>query len=318
LNEGAKGQAAVAAAEISDDANAPERLQSRRLMGFVMGVAVLALAFNASISDWWRFTGESELYAYARLIPAMCLYLVWIGRKQVVLTPVNRKDLITGAVLLSFGVGLLMLGYSAAPLQDRLARLISSFAALVLALAAVCFGAGALRPLWLPGALLFFSAPLPQAFELGLESFLQRASADSASALFALTGVPMVRQGMFLHLPGIILEVARECSGIRSTLILFISSLVAGYLFLNSPGHRMILAALVVPLGILRNGFRILTIGILCVHVDPAMINSWVHKQGGPLFFALSLIPFAMVLLLLWRRERSREQARAGAGLTAV
>jgi hypothetical protein len=34
------------------------------------------------------------------------------------------------------------------------------------------------------------------------------------------------------------------------------------------------------------------------------MIHSWVHRQGGPLFFALSLIPFSLILYFLFRRDR--------------
>jgi exosortase/archaeosortase family protein len=102
------------------------------------------------------------------------------------------------------------------------------------------------------------------------------------------------------------MEVAPQCSGIHSTLVLFIVSLVAGYLFLQRPWARAVLAVAVAPLALLRNGFRIFTIGQLCVQVDPDMINSFIHRQGGPLFFALSLIPFFLLLLLLRRLEHRR------------
>ena len=82
---------------------------------------------------------------------------------------------------------------------------------------------------------------------------------------------------------------------------LFITSLLAGHLFLRSPWKKTALALAVVPLAILRNGFRIFTIGMLCVHVDPAMIKSPVHTRGGPLFFVLSLAPF--FLFLWWLRK---------------
>jgi exosortase/archaeosortase family protein len=54
----------------------------------------------------------------------------------------------------------------------------------------------------------------------------------------------------------------------------------------------------------LRNGFRIFTIGELCVHIGPEMIDSPIHHKGGPLFFALSLIPFFILLTWLHRSER--------------
>jgi exosortase/archaeosortase family protein len=73
--------------------------------------------------------------------------------------------------------------------------------------------------------------------------------------------------------------------------VLFITSLLASYMFLRSAVHRTLLVVLVIPLGILRNAIRVLTIGLLCVHLGPEMIDSWIHHQGGPLFFAVSLVP---------------------------
>jgi hypothetical protein len=53
------------------------------------------------------------------------------------------------------------------------------------------------------------------------------------------------------------------------------------------------LVAFVMPLAIVRKGFRILVIGLLCVHIGPHMKDSFIHHRGGPIFFALSLIPLS-------------------------
>jgi len=66
----------------------------------------------------------------------------------------------------------------------------------------------------------------------------------------------------------------------------------------------------VIPLAILRNGFRIFTIGQLCVHLGSEMIHSPIHRRGGPLFFALSLVPFFLLLFLLWKSDRRRERVK--------
>jgi hypothetical protein len=42
------------------------------------------------------------------------------------------------------------------------------------------------------------------------------------------------------------------------------------------------------------------------------MINSDLHRHGGPIFFVLSLIPFFLLLLLLRKSESTRREA-AGA-----
>jgi exosortase/archaeosortase family protein len=84
------------------------------------------------------------------------------------------------------------------------------------------------------------------------------------------------------------------------------TSLLAGQLFLKSRWKRFWLAAFVIPLGIVRNGFRICVIAMLCVHVGPEMVHSPIHLRGGPIFFVLSLIPFFAFLIWLWRSERKK------------
>jgi exosortase C (VPDSG-CTERM-specific) len=164
-------------------------------------------------------------------------------------------------------------------------------------------GGAAMRVLAFPFFLLVFMIPFPVPVRDGVENFLQQGSAAAAHALFAISGMPLWRNGMVFQLPGITLRVAPECSGIHSTLVLFITSLVAGQMLLRRPAHRVILCLAVIPLALLRNGFRVFVIGELCVHVGPQMIDSPIHHRGGPLFFVLSLVPFFLLLYFLRRRE---------------
>jgi exosortase C (VPDSG-CTERM-specific) len=160
-----------------------------------------------------------------------------------------------------------------------------------------------------PFSFLIFMVPLPDAAVNALETASKLASADAAAMYFSIAGTTLVRDGTIFELPGITLEVAQECSGIRSSWVLFITSVLAGHLFLKSPWRKLVLVAFVIPLGILRNGFRVFVIGLLCVYIGPHMIDSVVHRQGGPFFFALSLVPLFLLLWGLWRRERRAASA---------
>ena len=154
---------------------------------------------------------------------------------------------------------------------------------------------------------LVFMVPLPDRALHFLETASQVASTEAAAIFFSITGTPMLRDGAVFQLPGIAIEVAQECSGIRSSWVLFITTLAASYLFLKSPWRRAILIAFVIPLAVVRNGFRIWVIGLLCVEIGPQMIDSAIHHQGGPIFFALSLIP--LFLLLWWLRRGEADKA---------
>jgi exosortase/archaeosortase family protein len=121
----------------------------------------------------------------------------------------------------------------------------------------------------------------------------------------------MLRNGVDFLLPGIPIRVAEECSGFNSSFVLFIVSLVAGHLFFKKTHNKVLLALAVIPLAIIRNGFRITTISLLCVHVGPHMIHSPIHSHGGPLFFALSMIPFTALIWWMRRSENKRDKAPA-------
>jgi len=136
-----------------------------------------------------------------------------------------------------------------------------------------------------------------------LEMASKTAAAEVANVLFQLSGTPFLRAGPIFQLPNITIEVAQECSGIRSSWVLFMTSILAANLFLKTSWRRFVLIAFVIPLGVLRNGFRIMVIGLLCVNVGPQMIHSFIHRRGGPLFFTLSLIPLLLVLWWLRRGE---------------
>jgi exosortase C (VPDSG-CTERM-specific) len=214
-------------------------------------------------------------------------------------------------VVLTIGAGILITYWTLvaqgwqANRNDKLALMMSAFFAFLLGGGFLFFGARVMRAITFPAVMVLFMAPLPTFLASWITSFLQHTSAEAGYAMLNLVGEPILRRGLVFQLSGITIEVAEECSGIHSSLVLFITSLLAGYLFLRTPWKRAVLTLVVIPLAILRNGFRIFTIAMLCVHVGPAMIDSPIHRRGGPIFFALSLVPFVALLVAMRRSERA-------------
>jgi exosortase len=148
--------------------------------------------------------------------------------------------------------------------------------------------------------------PIPD-FVLNQAIFwLQSGSAEVSHAFFELMGVPVLRNGFIFSLPGVNIEVAKECSGIRSSLALFITSLLAGHLFLRSTWTKVVLALITLPLLVIKNGIRIVTVTLFSIYVDPGFLTGSLHQQGGILFFLVALAFLTPVLRLLQTSERSR------------
>lgn len=280
---------------------------------FLVFTLVLTACFALPLQALLRLAMHSELYSLIPVIPAISVYFVWIRRREV--QSVSSGFNVAALLMAMIGVAALAVSFllhpapKSAEAVDPLSARILAYCCFLVAGGFVCFGTAVMRLMAFPAAMLAFFVPFPGFVVNGLESFFQHASADTAALLIRLTGTPMLRHGMIFELPRMTISVAPECSGIRSSLVLFITSLLAGQIFLHRPLHRWVIALIVIPLGILRNGIRILTIAILCVNVGPHMIDSAIHHHGGPVFFALSLAPFFLLLLILVRRERRQSGA---------
>lgn len=296
---------------IGDEARGRERLPRRVVWFFAFAIG-LSLAFAKPLYAMLRYSLDTDLHSHAILIPLITAYLIWLRRDQAVPVPASSPVL----MVVPLAVGLVALKailfptpeMAATKANDYLALTTFCYVCLLWAGALLLLGGRFLRNFAFPTSFLIFLVPMPTVVENGVEIFFQYASAEASAVLFSLAGMTFHREGLVFELPGIAIKVAQECSGIRSSLVLFITSLLAGHLFLQTPQRRWVLTLCVIPLAIVRNGFRIFTIGMLCVHVNPRMIDSWIHRQGGPLFFALSLIPFFLLLYWLCRNERRRSQ----------
>jgi exosortase C (VPDSG-CTERM-specific) len=291
--------------------------EQTRVWIFVAFAVLLAALFFQPLLALAVYAAGQELHSHILLIPFVSAYLIYIRRSSL---PTDYTfalgwamiPLVAGVIALAAAWTFGVFG-SPLSLNDYLALMSLSFVCFLAAGGFFFLGRKWMAAAAFPFAFLIFIVPLPDRASDFLETASKLASAEAANLFFNMTGTPTVRDGTIFQLPNITIQVAQECSGIRSTWVLFITSLVAAHLFLKSPWRRTLLVAAVIPLGILRNGLRIVFIGLLCVHAGPEMINSIYHRHGGPPFFALSLIP--LFLLMWWLR---RGQVRRGSSARPV
>ncbi len=168
------------------------------------------------------------------------------------------------------------------------------------------YGRGAARRAAFPLFFLACTIPIPAAWLSAAVQVLKNGTTEAVALLFTTTGSIYHRDGYVFSLPGVAIEIADECSGIRSSIGLLLTSLMAGHLFLNKGWTRTLLILAVLPLAILKNAVRIVALTLLSVHVDPGFLTGQLHHEGGFVFFLLALGLMAPVLLLLRGVEAPR------------
>jgi len=166
----------------------------------------------------------------------------------------------------------------------------------------LCFGSQVARLFLFPLCFLFWLVPIPAPLLEKIVAIWQHGSAISASLLFSALGIPNTQNGIMLSIPGLNLEVAQECSSLRSSLMLIVTSMVLAQLFLRSFWRKTVVVLAAIPLSIAKNGVRIFTISMLGTRVDPGFLHGNLHRHGGIVFFLLAL---GAVVLLLWLLNRS-------------
>jgi exosortase len=172
----------------------------------------------------------------------------------------------------------------------------------------ICFfGTRISRTYIFPLCFLLWMVPLPEFVVGRIVSLLQQGSASAAHMLFTAAGVPVAQDGVMLSIPGLKIEVAKECSSIRSSLMLVVTSMVMAQLLLRTAWGKTLAILAAIPLSIVKNGVRVFTLSMLTIYVDPGYLNGRLHHQGGLVFFLLALgVEFAL-LCLIGRLERKTD-----------
>lgn len=93
---------------------------------------------------------------------------------------------------------------------------------------------------------------------------------------------------------------------ILSSVDLLITSLIASHLVLRGVWRRSIFSVAIIPVVVLKNAVRIVTLSFLAMHIDAGFLTGTLHRRGGVVFLVLSLL---LLLPLLWILARSEERS---------
>jgi exosortase len=278
-----------------------------------------AFVFMSVVIFWktWAaliaYSLQNESASHILLIPVIAFYLLFSERGRIFLQ--NRLAIGPGLVVIFAAVGLFWLATRlSATGNDRLSLEAISLVLLWIGGFVSCYGFEAARAALFPLLFLLLMVPWPSAMLDRTIYWLQLGSTDVTYAIFKALGVPVFREGFQLSLPGVAIEVASECSGIRSSMALLITSLLAAYVYLRTGWKMLVFVLLVIPLSVVKNGIRIATLTLLSLYVDPDFLRGSLHRDGGFVFFFLALAMLFPVLRLLERSEKRVQQLSADGG----
>lgn len=265
--------------------------------------------FRHDISGLINLSWNDNRHTHIILVPIICLGLIYLKRKSIFRNP-------------QYGIWpslpLLTLAVSSYGLAKTWPESLGEYGDLTLATAAIAltwiagfvlfYGLRSAKAAVFPLTFLLLAIPIPSGIVAAAEVALQNASAEVTYILFNLLSIPVFREGLVFSLPGLTIEVAQECSGIRSTISLLIAALLLGHCFLRANWRRAVCVILAVPIAIFKNAVRITTLSWLGAYVSKDYLHGDLHHNGGPLFSMLSL---ALLMAVMWVLRKGDEDEPA-------
>jgi len=286
----------------------------RRDAAFLLLIGCTLLVFWARLKALLAFSleyREYQHYSHIMLVPLVSAALLCMERKRVF--EQAQWSAAAGTSVTAAGMAVFLASHavpSSWSMNDSLSLSLLGMVTTWLGGFILCYGLPAFRAGMFPLLFLLLMVPIPDLVLQSIISWLVSGISEVLAVVFQLTGVPVYRNGAIFALPGVTIEVAKECSGIRSSLALFITALLAGHCFLRSNWRRAALVVLALPFLVLKNGLRIVTLTLLAVYVNPAFLSGNLHNRGGVVFFALALLLLWPVLRLLEKTEKKAEGGR--------
>lgn len=275
----------------------------QRPIYYLLPFSLLAIVFSETlvkiVKGWFTYDGSHGL-----LIFAFGIYIFWVKRHEAVNLSAAPAPW-SGAVLAVLGG----LGYLAGRFTGTWSLEGISLIVTILGLILLLGGKRVLAFSALPVGYMIFMFPFFDELLGGISIHLQLITAWMASNMLKMFGMPALLTEQYITLPHINLQVAKACNGINHITALLAITIPFSFFVHRSWYKRATLIVSAVAIGIILNGVRVASIGI---------ITSF--QKGGPLHgpsdvFYVSFIFFTGLIIQLFishllGRDRAQSEER--------
>ena len=231
---------------------------------------------------------QTEQEGHGPLIIAASLWLVWASREQLAKTEIVPVPVVGWAVFL---VGLAMLFM--ARTQDLISVEVLSELPVITGCILMLSGWKVLKILAFPIGFLFFTVPAPGWMVDGATVPLKVYISDWVTRVLYAAGYPVAQNGVVIMIGPFQLLMQDACAGMNSIFALSAIGMFYVYAFRwKSKLRAMILLAAIIPITIVANFLRVLTLVLIAYYGGIELVDGALHDLTG-----IALFVFAITLL---------------------
>jgi exosortase len=278
----------------------------KRLLYFGVWAFLSLLLFARPVFALVQLSWQDATASHILLIPFICAWLLYSERKESMSASHFALRPSIAFLLAALVLVLLSTRCASCSPKDRLSIYILSLVLLLIAGFVLILGEANAKASSFALAFMLFAIPIPDLILNKVIYWLQVGSAAIAEIIFNLSGAPVLREGFIFRLPKMSIEVAQECSGIRSSLALLILALLVAHFSFRPLWKKALFVFAGLCMMLIKNGIRIATLTLLANYVNPDFLYGRLHHQGGIAFFLVGLVLLLPVFWYLRRGEGVR------------
>lgn len=251
---------------------------------YVVGLILMAVP---AIANLGQQTWSTEAGTHGPIVLTTGLWLLHYNGLRLKDAGTSASDWRITALLLGLSLVLYTFGRAFDFISLEVAGLYGAFISLLYRL----FGWPVLRQQAFPLVYLAFVIPPPGWVMARITAPLQTFISWSAEHIMGLFGYPVARQGVMLTVERYQLLVEDACAGLNSLTGLIAVSLL--YIFLMhraSLRYSLMLVLVIIPVAILVNLLRVLTLIFITYHFGDAAAQGFMHATTGLVLFALAVL----------------------------
>lgn len=254
---------------------------------------------------WGRWTLSVWHNAHGLLIPPVVAYFVREELQGLRHLPRSSS---------AWGFAILLPALAIHALDTGMHTELLSAAALVLAipgLSLLMLGLPRTKAILVPLAFLALALPIPLSFSERIHLVLRHVATAGTAAIVPWFGVPVFVEGTTIHMAEGALQVADACSGFSTLYAAVAVAMLTAYQS-ASPTRRIAVLLAAAPIAIASNIVRVVLLVLLVAHVNPNILETWVHPASGIMTFALSLP------VIFWLGGEQRQAAPRSEAVTSA
>ena len=267
--------------------------ENEKLLGGVnaLWAAILLIAGGVACFQPIRWLVESWLvnpyYLHGFIVAFASLCLIIYRAKNSKIEKDNNK---VWVYYIAAGVVLYVIGFSIGLNYLKAVPIFFILLSVAYLLGGKAFGDNLRFPLLFP----IIAVPIP--FLPELTAFLQFLMAALSTSILQIFGYEIHAEGALIHLPNATFLIAEPSSGIQSLVALLTLMIPVVYFTKTSSGKKVYLYLLIVPIAILSNLLRIITLFLVGYYYGEKFADQFWHDQGNIVFFGIALT----LLFLTW------------------